>query len=81
MIDGKAAAAARTAAAKKRSEIGIDYLEAAQSRIRQLQAHNLRLEAQVRRLKEQLEAPEGEGAVSAPPERTPAGGGRRDRRR
>ncbi|HVY52580.1 MAG TPA: hypothetical protein VHA07_13590 [Devosia sp.] len=46
----------RALPSRRRREIGVDYLEAAQSRIRQLQAHNLRLEAQVRRLKAQLEA-------------------------
>ena len=41
---------------RRRREIGVDYLEAAESRIRQLQAHNEHLEKQVRRLKEKLEA-------------------------
>jgi cell division septum initiation protein DivIVA len=43
-----------------RKEIGVDYLEAAESRIRQLQAHNANLEKQVRRLKEKLEEAEDE---------------------
>jgi hypothetical protein len=46
----------RAAAAVRRSDIGIDYLKAAESRIRQLQAHNQMLEKQVRRLKDKLEA-------------------------
>lgn len=37
-------------------EIGVDYLEAAESRIRQLQSHNQRLEKQVRRLKDRLDS-------------------------
>ena len=40
---------------KRSKEIGIDYLEAAESRIRQLQTHNANLEKQVRRLKDKLE--------------------------
>lgn len=45
-----------TAPDKRRTrEVGVDYLEAAESRIRQLQKHNEHLEKQVRRLKEQLE--------------------------
>ena len=47
---------ARAAAAVRRSDIGIDYLKAAESRIRQLQAHNAMLEKQVRRLKDKLDA-------------------------
>jgi len=43
-----------------RKEIGVDYLEAAESRIRQLQAHNMTLEKQLRRLKEKLEEIEDE---------------------
>ena len=42
-------------AGKRRKEIGVDYLEAAESRIRQLQAHNEQLERQLRRLREKLE--------------------------
>jgi peptidoglycan hydrolase CwlO-like protein len=42
--------------AQKTKEIGVDYLEAAESRIRQLQAHNQRLEKQVQRLKNKLDA-------------------------
>ncbi len=48
------------AAARVRREIGVDYLEAAQSRIRQLQAHNASLEKQVQRLKEKLELADAE---------------------
>lgn len=44
------------AAAALRREAGIDYLEAAESRIRQLRSHNDALEKQVSRLKTQLEA-------------------------
>jgi hypothetical protein len=40
----------------RRSEVGIDYLEAAESRLRQMKAHNEALEKQVSRLKAQLEA-------------------------
>lgn len=39
----------------KTKEIGVDYLEAAESRIRQLQAYNQRLEKQVQRLKDKLD--------------------------
>ena len=60
MIDGKAVP---QKGGRRRSEIGVDYLEAAHSRIRQLQAHNAYLETQVRRLKTKLEeiAADGEG--------------------
>ena len=44
------------AAAAVRRDVGIDYLEAAESRIRQLKSHNEALERQVSRLKTQLEA-------------------------
>ena len=40
---------------RKTKEIGVDYLEAAHSRIRQLQSHNQRLEKQVQRLKDKLD--------------------------
>jgi len=53
LIEGRALGV--RASAKLRKEIGVDYLEAAESRIRQLQAHNASLEKQVRRLKEKLE--------------------------
>jgi hypothetical protein len=56
---------------KRSKEIGIDYLEAAESRIRQLQTHNANLEKQVRRLKDKLEAIEDEQAAEQ------AGRGRR----
>lgn len=46
----------KAAAALRRSEVGIDYLEAAESRIRQLKAHNEALEKQVSQLKAKLEA-------------------------
>ncbi|HZY51308.1 MAG TPA: hypothetical protein VFE64_16180 [Devosia sp.] len=45
----------RAAAAVRRSDYGIDYLKAAESRIRQLQAHNQMLEKQIRRLKDKLD--------------------------
>jgi hypothetical protein len=45
-----------TAPDKRRTrEVGVDYLEAAESRIRQLQKHNEQLERQIRRLKERLD--------------------------
>lgn len=44
------------ASRRKTKEIGVDYLEAAESRIRQLQEHNQRLERQIRLLKDRLEA-------------------------
>jgi hypothetical protein len=56
---------------KRSKEIGIDYLEAAESRIRQLQTHNANLEKQVRRLKDRLDAIEDEQAAEQ------AGRGRR----
>jgi len=40
---------------RRTKEIGVDYLEAAESRIRQLQSHNQRLEKQVQRLKDKLD--------------------------
>ena len=40
---------------RRAKEIGVDYLEAAESRIRQLQSHNQRLEKQVQRLKDKLD--------------------------
>lgn len=43
------------AAPRRTKEIGVDYLEAAESRIRQLQNHNQRLEKQVQRLKDKLD--------------------------
>lgn len=56
---------------RKRVEVGVDYLEAAESRIRQLQGHNETLEKQIRRLKDRLEAIEDEQASAG------ATGGRR----
>ena len=47
---------------RKRIEVGVDYLEAAESRIRQLQTHNESLEKQVRRLKDKLEAMDEDAA-------------------
>jgi hypothetical protein len=54
VLEGRALSA-RATAAVRRSDIGIDYLKAAESRIRQLRAHNEMLEKQVRRLKAKLE--------------------------
>ncbi|MEP7241173.1 MAG: hypothetical protein ABI697_09845 [Devosia sp.] len=54
VLEGRALGA-RAAAAVRRSDIGIDYLKAAESRIRQLKAHNEMLEKQIRRLKDKLE--------------------------
>lgn len=54
LIEGRALGP--RAAAALRREVGIDYLEAAESRIRQLRSHNDALERQVARLKTQLEA-------------------------
>ncbi len=55
MIEGRALGP-KAAAAVFRRDIGIDYLEAAESRIRQLRSHNDALEKQISRLKTQLEA-------------------------
>lgn len=65
LIEGRALGV--RAAAKVRKEIGVDYLEAAESRIRQLQSHNATLEKQVRRLKEKLEEIEDELIRPVPP--------------
>lgn len=79
LIEGRALGL--RAAGKVRKEIGVDYLEAAESRIRQLQAHNANLEKQVRRLKDKLDEIEDEPALNSRSARTPADGGRPDRRR
>ena len=63
VLEGRALGT-RAAAAVRRSDIGIDYLKAAESRIRQLQAHNQMLEKQVRRLKDKLETPEHKRGAS-----------------
>lgn len=55
VIEGRALGP-KAAAAALRREVGIDYLEAAESRARQLKALNDALEKQVSRLKTQLEA-------------------------
>lgn len=55
VIEGRALGP-KAAAEALRREVGIDYLEAAESRIRQLRRHNDALEKQVSRLKTQLEA-------------------------
>jgi len=78
LIEGRALGV--RAAAKVRKEIGVDYLEAAESRIRQLQAHNANLEKQVRRLKDKLDEIEDE-ILSSRSAQTHAGDARRDRRR
>jgi len=57
LIEGRAVPKGR-----KVVEVGVDYLEAAESRIRQLQTHNATLEKQVRRLKDKLDAIEDEHA-------------------
>ena len=54
MLEGRALGS-KAAAAVRKSDIGIDYLKAAESRIRQLRAHNDMLEKQIRRLKAKLE--------------------------
>ena len=54
VIEGKALGP--RAAAALRREVGIDYLEAAESRERQLRAHNAALEKQLSKLKEKLDA-------------------------
>ncbi|HEY9012327.1 MAG TPA: hypothetical protein VIN06_15055 [Devosia sp.] len=54
MLEGRALDS--KAASALRKEYGIDYLEAAESRIRQLKRQNEALEKQVSRLKTQLEA-------------------------
>ena len=59
VLEGRALGA-KAAAAVRRSDIGIDYLKAAESRIRQLRAHNDMLEKQISRLKAKLEAAAGE---------------------
>lgn len=55
LIAGGAAPSTAKAAKRFREVAGVDYLEAAESRIRQLQEHNSRLERQVRLLKTKLE--------------------------
>lgn len=55
VIEGKALGP-KAAAALRRSEVGVDYLEAAESRMRQLRRHNDALEKEVGRLKEKLDA-------------------------
>ena len=55
VLEGRAMGT-KAAARVRRSDLGIDYLKAAESRIRQLQAHNLMLEKQLKRLKDKLEA-------------------------
>lgn len=55
VLEGRALGA-KAAEAVRRSDLGIDYLKAAESRIRQLRAHNDMLEQQVARLKDKLEA-------------------------
>jgi hypothetical protein len=59
VLEGRALSA-KAAAAVRRSDIGIDYLKAAESRIRQLRAHNEMLEKQISRLKAKLEVATGE---------------------
>lgn len=54
MLEGRALGAKATAEVRK-SDNSIDYLKAAESRLRQLKAHNEMLEKQVAKLKEKLE--------------------------
>jgi len=54
LIEGSAAPSHHKGSRRYREVSGVDYLHAAESRIRQLQAHNMRLERQVRLLKERL---------------------------
>lgn len=63
VLEGRALGA-KAAAAVRRSDTSIDYLKAAESRIRQLKAHNEMLEKQVRRLKDKLEAQDLKRTVS-----------------
>lgn len=55
LIDGQAAPAQRKGVRRVREVGGVDYLEAAESRVRQLQTHNTRLERQIRLLKDKLD--------------------------
>jgi hypothetical protein len=54
LIEGGAAPAQSKANKRFREVSGVDYLHAAESRTRQLQAHIMRLERQLRLLKEKL---------------------------
>ncbi|RYE10661.1 MAG: hypothetical protein EOP22_03390 [Hyphomicrobiales bacterium] len=56
----------KAAAEVRRSDLGIDYLQAAESRIRQLKAHNQMLEKQVVQLKEKVEAQKAALRAQAP---------------
>jgi phage shock protein A len=53
VLEGKALGA-KAAAAVRRADTSVDYLKAAESRLRQMQAHNATLEKQIRRLKVKL---------------------------
>ena len=55
MLEGRALGVRATAEVRK-SDNSIDYLKAAESRLRQLRAHNDMLEKKVSRLKAKLEA-------------------------
>ena len=55
VIEGRAASTKGKPAVRRLEVNGVDYLAAAESRLRQLQAHNMRLERQIRLLKEKLE--------------------------
>ncbi len=59
MLEGRALGP-KAAEEVRRSDLGIDYLKAAESRIRQLKAHNAALEQQITRLKRKLEAMQAE---------------------
>jgi len=54
VLEGRALGA-KAAAEVRKSDNSIDYLKAAESRLRQLKAHNEMLEKQVVKLKEKLE--------------------------
>jgi len=54
VLEGKALGP-KAAAAVRRADTSVDYLKAAESRLRQMQAHNQTLEKQIRRLKARLE--------------------------
>jgi hypothetical protein len=55
VIEGKAGNVKGKGSVRRHEVGGVDYLAAAESRIRQLQAHNLRLEQQIMRHKSRLD--------------------------
>jgi hypothetical protein len=80
VLEGRALGA-RAAERVWREVRSVDYLEAAESRIRQLQAHNATLEKQVRRLKDKLEAAGDQDELSPGSGQTHADGGHPNRPR